>query len=94
MSFDRIDDRISDRIDIEKRKKETNKEKRFTMETKGKIFSIGKNEYSYRGFNLKFCPISCKFYVSPQDWKMKVKPFELERRNVVDVCKYIDLFIL
>ena len=27
MSFDRIDDRISDRIEIEKRKKETNKEK-------------------------------------------------------------------
>ena len=25
MSFDRIDDRISDRIEIEKRKKETNK---------------------------------------------------------------------
>ena len=23
------------------------------METKGKIFSIGKNEYSYRGLNLK-----------------------------------------
>ena len=90
MSFDRIDDRI----EIEKRKKETNKEKRFTMETKGKIFSIGKNEYSYRGLNLKFCPISCKFYVSPQDWKMKVKPFELERKNVIDVCHYIDLFVL
>ena len=28
MSFDRIDDRISDRIEIEKRKKETNKEKK------------------------------------------------------------------
>ena len=93
MSFDRIDDRISDRTEIEK-KKETNKEKRFTMETKGKIFSIGKNEYSYRGLNLKFCPISCKFYVSPQDWKMKVKPFELERKNVIDVCHYIDLFVL
>ena len=53
MSFDRIDDRISDRIEIEKRKKQT-KKKRFTMETKGKIFSIGKNEYSYRGLNLKF----------------------------------------
>ena len=28
MSFDRIDDRIFDRIEIEKRKKETNKEKK------------------------------------------------------------------
>ena len=93
MSFDRIYDRISDRIEIEKRKKQT-KKKRFTMETKGKIFSIGKNEYSYRGLNLKFCPISCKFYVSPQNWKMKVKPFELERKNVIDVCHYIDLFVL
>ena len=64
------------------------------METKGKIFSIGKNIYSYRGLNLKFCPVSCKFYVSPQNWKMKVKPFELERKNVIDVCHYIDLFVL
>ena len=64
------------------------------METKGKIFSIGKNEYSYRGLNLKFCPISCKFYVSPHDWKMNVKQFELERKNVIDVCHYIDLFVL
>lgn len=72
---------------------ETTKEERF-METKKLIFRKGHNTYMYRGLELVYSPTTNKFIVSPKNSKLHVKPFELERKNVIDVCHYIDLFVL
>lgn len=48
----------------------------------------------YRGLELVYSPTTNKFIVSPKNSKLHVKPFELERKNVIDVCHYIDLFVL
>ena len=72
---------------------EITKEERF-METKKLIFRKGHNTYIKKRNEMVYSPTTNKFIVSPKNSKLHVKPFELERKNVIDVCHYIDLFVL
>ena len=64
------------------------------METKKLIFRKGHNTYVYRGLELVYSPTTNKFIVSPKNSKLHVKSSGLERKNAIDVCHYIDLFVL